>query len=144
MSLEWLDIEILETKKVAIDYYKRTHNEDRPGTTFTPTTIQSCEGDLILAVNALKDYADLMDRHRAAHPEMGAFEATTREYYANRYRSIAEKLATALGYDREATMERCRKRKEKTETQDDVAEDAMVLAVYGHQSGKKSKGGKKA
>ncbi len=137
MSQEWLDIEALDIKEVAIDYYKRTHNEDRPGVTFTHATIQSCEGDLILAVNAMVDYADLMDRHRAAHPEMGAFEAATREYYAGRYRTIAAKLAAALGYDREATLERCRRRQEKQRT-DDIGEEALtLLAARGNGKGKK-------
>lgn len=137
MSQEWLDIEALDIKEVAIDYYKQTHNEDRPGVTFTPATIQSCEGDLILVVNALVDYADMMDRHRAAHTEMGAFEAATREYYASRYRTIAEKLAAALGYDREATLERCRRRQERLRT-DDIGEEALtLLAARGNGKGKK-------
>lgn len=137
MSPEWLAIEVLDIKEVAIDYYKQTHNEDRPGVTFTPATIQSCEGDLILVVNALVDYADMMDRHRAAHTEMGAFEAATREYYAGRYRNIAEKLAAALGYDREATLERCRRRQERLRA-DDIGEEALtLLATRGNGKGKK-------
>ena len=137
MSQEWLAIEALDIKEVAIDFYKQTHNEDRPGLTFTPATIQSCEGDLILVVNAMVDYADLMDRHRAANPEMGAFEAATREYYAGRSRTIAAKLAAALGYDREATLERCRRRQEKQRA-DDIGEEALtLLASRGSGKGKK-------
>ncbi len=130
MSLEWPDIEILDAKEVAIDYYKQTHNEDRPGLTFTPTTIKSCEGDLILAVNALEDYADLVDRYRAAHPKMEPFQAANMEFYAGRYRTIAAKLAAAMGYDRAATMERCRKRAERESSRhDDVGEEALILTV---------------
>lgn len=144
MSQEWLDIEILDVKEVAIDYYKQTHNEDRPGLTFTPTTIKSCEGDLILVVNALEDYADLVDRYRAAHPKMEPFLAANMEYYAGRYRTIAKKLAAAMGYDRAATLERCRKRREKAEAQDDVGEEALTLAAIGRQGRKKSQGGTQA
>lgn len=139
MAPEWLTPEILDVKEVAIDYLKQTHSEDRPGVTFTLATVKASEGDLILVVNALMDYADLVDRHREAHPEMEAFEAATREHYANRYRAIAAKLATAMGYDREATMERCRKHLEKQRT-DDFGEEALTLATMGHQAGKKAKG----
>lgn len=130
MSQEWLAIEALDIKEVAIDFYKQTHNEDRPGLTFTPTTIKSCEGDLILAVNALEDYADLVDRYRAAHPKMEPFQAANMEFYAGRYRTIAAKLAAAMGYDRAATIERCRKRAERESSRhDDMGEEALTLTV---------------
>ena len=52
MSQEWLDIEALDIKEVAIDYYKRTHNEDRPGVTFTHAKIgrASCRERVLAGV----------------------------------------------------------------------------------------------
>jgi len=58
MAIEWMRLEELVGKEVAIDYLKRTKGEAQA---FLPVTIRSCEGDLILAVNALVDYQEHVD-----------------------------------------------------------------------------------
>lgn len=131
MAIEWMCLEALVGKEVAIDYLRRTQDGEKP---FCPVTIHSCEGDLILAANALVDYGDLLDQYLEAHKdEMEAFTAAYYAEHGERCRRVARKLAAALGYDREATLERCQKRQAKESKNDDIGEDALVMTVMGHK-----------
>ena len=135
MAIEWMRLEELVGKEVAIDYLKRTKGEAQA---FLPVTIRSCEGDLILAVNALVDYGDLLDQYLEAHKdELGAFVAAYYAEHGERCRRVAGKLAAALGYDREATLKRCQKLTEKVSQGDDIGEDALVLTAMGRGPRKK-------
>lgn len=135
MGIEWMRLEALVGKEVAIDYLKRTKGEAQA---FLPVTIRSCEGDLILAVNALVDYGDLLDQYLKAHKdELGAFVAAYYAEHGERCRRVAGKLAAALGYDREATLQRCQKLTEKVSQGDDIGEDALVLTAMGRGPRKK-------
>lgn len=117
---EWATPEVLDLREIAIDFQRKE------GRSFSPSTMTSCHGDLRLICDVLVDYARLCDERRA-QGDMTALEAGTYEYYADRCRRIAEKFAAAIGYDREATIRRCMKNREKAG--DDVGEDALVLAT---------------
>ena len=97
-------------------------------TTFTPKVVSVCYGDLVLTANAMFDYADILDNHRAQCIDKDAqpVEWFQREYYANRFRQIGTSIADQLGYDRLLALEKC---KNWADDNDDVGEDAMVLAV---------------
>ena len=92
-----------------------------------PHTIKVAYGDIVKIVNALRDYSRLLEMvcddwgltgyHRAAY-----------EYHAEKNRNIAVKLQAAIGYDYDAAMEKCRKRKGKQARDDGVGGDALALA----------------
>lgn len=120
-AAEWVEPELLDCREICIDYMKST----REG--FTPSKLKSCHGDLVLICNALMDYADICDAFRERE-QLEGFAAATYEYYANRFREIAAKYGGAIGYDREKTIERCRKRQLKADTSD-VGEEALTMLV---------------
>ncbi len=94
---------------------------------FQPATFRTCEGDLILAINALTDYADICERKAS---EMGqSFESASLKYYADRFRRIAEKWSAMVGFDREKAIRICERKKKRQKAPDDYGEDALVLAV---------------
>lgn len=89
--------------------------------------IHSCYGDIIIIINAMADYAGLLDDYRMMYPEgLNAFQAATYEYQANRCRKIQKSLEQQMGYDRDKAFEKCQKRRAK-QSSDDVGEEALVL-----------------
>lgn len=118
---------------------------DKPGGIFDflglnlkPHTIMTCWGDIQVMCNALEDYANTLER---VIPEWGlkGYHAAIYEVHAARCRKIARKYADAIGYDREAALEKCRKK--RRESRDDVGEEAMTLMVRRgrDQAGKKGR-----
>lgn len=106
---------------------------DKPGGIFDflgldwkPHTIRTCWGDLQVMCNALEDYASVLER---VIQEWGleGYHAAVYEIHAVRCRKIAKKYAAAIGYDREAALKKCRRKRQ--ESDDDVGEEAMALAV---------------
>ncbi len=120
-ATKWVEPEILDCREICIDYLKHTSEG------FVPSQLKSCHGDLVLICNALMDYADICDAFRERE-QLEGFAAGTYEYYANRFREIAKKYGEAIGYDREKTIKRCRKRQLKAE-QSDVGEEALTMLV---------------
>ena len=91
---------------VSIRYYSVTHNREE--------TITSCEGDMIVICNVLADYADLLD----------GFLQT------DRCRKITESLQKKTGYDRNAAIEKCRRKAGRKQGADaGIGEDALVLSA---------------
>lgn len=89
--------------------------------------IQLCYGDIIIIINAMADYAGLLDDYRMMYPErLNAFEVATYEYQANRCRKIQKSLEQQMGYDRDKAFEKCQKRRAR-QADDDVGEEALVL-----------------
>lgn len=88
----------------------------------------TCYGDLYVIVNALRDYADLLD---SVVPEWGltGFHAAKYEFHAARCREVAGKYAAAIGYDYDAAMERCRKRRAKGGSAEDTGVDGLEAFV---------------
>lgn len=93
--------------------------------------IHSCEGDMIVICNAMADYADLlMEYIRQEGAVASEYKKAFYEVHADRCRKISMKLQEQIGYDREQAMDKCRRKAQrKSERDDGVGEEAMVLMV---------------
>ena len=104
------------------------------GKDWKPATVTTCWGDLRVMVDALIDYAGILEK---VIKEWGltGYKAGRYELHAARCRKIAQKYADAIGYDRDAALKKCRK--PKAEAKDDVGEEALTLsAMYGRRGTK--------
>lgn len=72
----------------------------------------TCYGDLYVIVNALRDYANLLENVNSEWGLTG-YHAAIYEIHAARCRKIAEKYAAAIGYDYDKAVKRCEKRRAK-------------------------------
>lgn len=90
--------------------------------------VKTCYGDVVKIVNALRDYAKLLELV-CDEWDLGGFHRATYEYQAEKLRQIADKLQCGIGYDYDAAVRKCQKLREKKPRNADVGEDAMVLAV---------------
>ena len=97
------------------------------GTDWTQQTIVTCWGDLRVMCDVLADYGGILDRAIEEQPEMEPYKTEMYRIHAARCRKIAAKYGEAIGYDREAALEKCRKMMDKPD--DDVGEEAMALLV---------------
>lgn len=90
--------------------------------------VRTCYGDLYVIVNALRDYANLLE---GAVQEWGlrGFHASTYELHAARCRKIAGKYAVAIGYDYDKAVERCWKRRAKCSRNDDTGMDGLEALI---------------
>lgn len=122
------EITASETAGIPISYY---HMERRKY-----ETIHSCQGDLIVICNILADYRELLseylnfDENRL--DECGKMQY---ELYIKRCLKIQKLLESELGYDRDAAVEKCRKKKGKSYS--DVGEDALTLSARQRNQQKK-------
>lgn len=104
-----------EQRCVPIRYYSMTRTREE--------TITSCEGDLIVICNVLADYADLLDEFLKDEKErerLGFCTVMQYERMRDRCQKITGSLQEKTGYDREAAIEKCRRRageQQKTEQQ---------------------------
>ena len=91
----------------------------------------SCSyGDIVLIICMLRDYVKLLDKHKNA-------DITYKAYYRKRFLHIADSLSEQIEYDYDAALEKCRK-KQKKESNSDVGEEALALAIkYGGRGKKK-------
>ena len=97
-------------------------------------TIETCWGDLRVMCDVLEDYADTLERV-IKEWNLEGYHAYSYELHAARCRKISRKYAGAIGYDRAAALEKCRKRRENAG--DDIGEEAMALmAKYGAKKAK--------
>lgn len=106
-----------EEGSVRIGYY--TLDGNRP-------EIYMCPGDLIVICNVLHDYAAAMEVFAEEDP---GWDQALFEYHAKRCRKIQKQIETAMGYNVEEAVEKCRKNMNRKRKDDDVGEDAFVLAV---------------
>ena len=94
-------------------------------------TIESCQGDLTVICNVLADYADMLDELLQTDRErLGFCGALQYERMRDRCRKITAGLQEKTGYDRDAAIEKCRRkagRKPKADT--GIGEDALVLSA---------------
>lgn len=96
-------------------------------------TIESCQGDLTVICNVLADYADLLDEFLNDEKErerLGFCAVMQYERMRDRCRKITAGLQEKTGYDRDAAIEKCRRkagRKPKADT--GIGEDALVLSA---------------
>ena len=90
--------------------------------------VRTCYGDVVKIVNALRDYAKLLETV-CDEWKLGGFHRATYEYHAEKLRQIADKFQCGIGYDYDAAVRKCQKLRGKRPRNADVGEDAMVLAV---------------
>ena len=108
-----------------IRYYNMTRNREE--------IITSCEGDLIVICNVLADYADLLDEFLKDEKErerLGFCAVMQYECMRDRCQKITKSLQEKTGYDREAAIEKCRRRAgRKPKADAGIGEDALVLSA---------------
>lgn len=90
-------------------------------------SFKTCYGDIYKTVNALRDYAQLLEMV-CEQWELTGFHRALYEYHAEKLREIAGKLQAGIGYDYDAAVEKCRRSKKNKKKEDDAGEDALVLA----------------
>lgn len=100
----------------------------RSGSPSEVREVLTCYGDLYVIVNALRDYANLLE---GAIQEWGlrGFHAFTYELHAARCRKIAGKYAAAVGYDYDKAVERCQRRRTKGIKADDTGMDGLEALI---------------
>lgn len=110
-------------KNVDVEYYNLSAQE---------LHFKICPGDLQIVCNVLYDYCNMLSEMLTDPPE-GVDGNTIEiwkaryEYYLERVRKIREKIETGIGYSTEKAIEKCNKRKPKKD--DDIGEDAIVMAM---------------
>lgn len=101
-----------------------------------------CPGDLQIVCNVLYDYCNMISEMIVDPPEgvdQGTIELWRARYgyYLERIQKIRGKIETGIGYSTEKAIEKCKKRKPKKD--DDIGEDALVMAMKVRLSGKSKK-----
>lgn len=92
-------------------------------------TIQTCPGDIYKIVNALMDYARILEL-AVRQWDLCGFHKATYELRAEQLRKLARKYAGGIGYDYEKALQKCKKRQERRQRAgNDIGEDVLVLAI---------------
>ena len=86
--------------------------------------IKTCPGELKIIIDVLADYYDIVSKKVI---EMDGYAKAAWEYQLQRIKEIQAKLENLIGYIRDKQLEICRKKKPKMD--DDIGEDALVLAA---------------
>lgn len=124
----------IELDKFATEVTFRLHDADGE------REIRSCYGDIYKVINALMDYARLLEL-TCAEWGLEGYQRAVYELYAKDFRAIAKKYQEAIGYDYEAAVARCEAKKKLKRKADDVGGDALDLALKrGQQKSKKKEG----
>ena len=114
-----------ERYRLPIRYYNMTRSREE--------IITSCEGDLIVICNVLADYADLLDEFLKDEKErerLGFCAVMQYECMRDRCQKITKSLQEKTGYDRDAAIEKCRRRAgRKPKADAGIGEDALVLSA---------------
>ena len=74
--------------------------------------IKTCYGDIYKVVNALRDYSRMLEMVCDSWGLQG-FHRASYEFHAEKLREIAGKFQAGIGYDYDAAVERCEKRRGK-------------------------------
>ena len=88
------------------------------------------QGDLFTICNALSDYADLLDDYlKSEYNRLGPCGVFQYEAMRDKCRKISNTLQEKIGYDRNAAIEKCRKKAGRGYVSDQgIGEDALILA----------------
>ena len=100
--------------------------------------LHTCYGDLYVIVNALRDYANLLEGAVEAWSVPGC-HAAPYEFHAARCRKIAGKYAAAIDYDYDKALERCQKRRTKEERNSDTGMDGLEALIRNREHGPSKK-----
>lgn len=90
--------------------------------------IRSCYGDIYKIINALMDYARILEI-TCEEWNLEGYHRAIYELYADKLRSIAKKYQSAIGYDYDAAVAKCEAKKKKARKNNDIGGDALVLAI---------------
>lgn len=117
-------VEMTEIDEMGQEAILRFTDAGRLGCPGGDRELRTCYGDLYVIVNALRDYANMLE---SVIPEWGltGYHAAVYELHAARCREIAVKYAAAIGYDYDKAMERCLKRRAKDSSSDDTGLDGL-------------------
>lgn len=100
--------------------------------------IRTCYGDICKTVNALRDYSKLLTMVCDTW-DLHGFHRIKYEFYAEKLREIADKLQAGIGYDYDAAMEQCEKRKGKKHREEDTGGEAMAMGLLKAQQAAEAK-----
>lgn len=103
--------------------------------TYGAKPVKTCYGDICKTVNALMDYSRLLETV-CDQWSLAGYHRASYELRAQQLRKIAEKLQKGIGYNYEAALRRCGKRRRRR-YDDGVGEDALVLTVRGKDNNPK-------
>ena len=98
--------------------------------------IRTCYGDIYKIVNALMDYARLLELV-CDEWRLQGYHRVYYEYHAEKLRAIAKKYQEGIGYDYDAAIEQCKAKKKRGPKDDSIGGDALELAM---SRGSKKKG----
>ena len=128
------DVTADEHGHVKIRYYSMERRRDE--------VITACEGDLIVICNVLADYAELLDEFlRTDRERLGFCGAMQYERMRDRCRKITASLQEKTGYDRDAALEKCRRKAgRKPKADAGIGEDALVIAARRRTEAKQDAG----
>ncbi len=128
------DVTADEHGHVKIRYYSMERRWDE--------VITACEGDLIVICNVLADYAELLDEFlRTDRERLGFCGAMQYERMRDRCRKITASLQEKTGYDRDAALEKCRRKAgRKPKADAGIGEDALVIAARRRTEAKQDTG----
>lgn len=104
-----------------------------------PCHIKTCYGDICKVVNALRDYARLL-RMVCDEWDLQGFHRASYEHHADILEKISKKYQAGIRYDYDAAIEKCRRKTEKNRREEDIGEDALLLAIRKGQRGVEKKG----
>ena len=110
----------------------------RGGMTHEAMALHTCVGDLYVIVNALYNYANILER-AASDPKPSRYEQEVFLIHAARCRKIAGKFSEQMGYDYEKALERCQKRRAKENASSDTGMDGMTALVQKQRHKKTNK-----
>lgn len=96
--------------------------------------VRTCYGNLYVIVNALRDYANILDSVIKEWSLIG-FHAVTYEMHAARCRKIAGRYAAAIGYDYDKALEQCQKRRAKGERNEDTGVEGLEALMRKREQG---------
>jgi len=105
--------------------------------------IQTCYGDIYKIVNALMDYAKMLEE---VCDEWGlqGYHRAVYELHAENLRAVAKKYQESIGYDYDAALARCEAKKKRQHKDNDIGGDGLEMAVKrGQLNSKKSQAEKK-
>lgn len=105
-----------------------------------PCHIKTCYGDVCKIVNALQDYSRIL-RMVCDEWNLQGFHKATYEHHADILEKISKKYQVGIRYDYDAAIEKCCRKMAKKAQEDDVGEEAMVLAYRKAQRAADKKAG---
>lgn len=94
--------------------------------------LKTCYGDICKIVNALRDYSQML-KMVCDTWDLHGFHRATYEFHAEKLREVADKFQVGIGYDYDAAVERCEKRKGKKRRDEDVGGEAMAMGFLKSQ-----------